>query len=308
MKIDRTFGPAFLMLALASWHPATSAMPGSSCHPLDYDRSDLLNLRAADFVIEDPDERRRFAIELLDCLGDPDPVLRDQVAYEAYVALLRGGHLDADTIRALRSSLIEQLDIGAEDGTGFRKPFAALVLSEVARADRMDPVFSDEERAALVMAATAYMRGIDDYRGFDQQTGWRHGVAHAADLLMQLSLNPALDRSQLETILDAVASQVTPEGSHFYIYGESGRLARPVLFIAMREVFDDREWANWIGDVTSAGPFGEWSEVFSSQAGLARLHNIRAFAQAIYVNSTASDQESLAPLRSSALEALKKLP
>jgi hypothetical protein len=76
----------------------------------------------------------------------------------------------------------------------------------------------------------------------------------------------------------------------------------------MREVFDDREWANWIGDVTSAGPFGEWSEVFSSQAGLARLHNIRAFAQAIYVNSTASDQESLAPLRSSALEALKKLP
>ena len=224
------------------------------------------------------------------------------------MALLRGGHLDADTIRALRSSLIEQLDIGAEDGTGFRKPFAALVLSEVARADRMDPVFSDEERAALVMAATAYMRGIDDYRGFDQQTGWRHGVAHAADLLMQLSLNPALDRSQLETILDAVASQVTPEGSHFYIYGESGRLARPVLFIAMREVFDDREWANWIGDVTSAGPFGEWSEVFSSQAGLARLHNIRAFVQAIYVNSTASDQESLAPLRSSALEALKKLP
>jgi hypothetical protein len=172
----------------------------------------------------------------------------------------------------------------------------------------MDPVFSDEERATLVMAATAYMRGIDDYRGFDQQTGWRHGVAHAADLLMQLSLNPALDRSQLETILDAVASQVTPEGSHFYIYGESGRLARPVLFIAMRAVFDDREWANWIGDVTSAGPFGEWSEVFSSQAGLARLHNIRAFAQAIYVNSTASDQESLAPLRSSALEALKKLP
>lgn len=308
MKIARTVGPAFLIFALAAWHPAGGAMPGPSCHPLDYDRSDLLDLRAGDFVIEDPEERRRFAIELLDCLGNPDPVLRDQVAYEAYVALLRGGHLDADTIRTLRSLLVEQIDIGAEDEEGFRKPFAALVLSEVARADRLDPVFSDEERATLVAAATAYMRGIGDYRGFDEQTGWHHGVAHAADLLMQLALNPALDRSQLTAILDAVASQVAPGSGHFYIYGESGRLARPVLFIAMREVIDAGQWADWFGEIASAGPFGDWSEVFSSQAGLARLHNTRAFLQAIYVNATASDRESLAPLGSGALDALGTLP
>ena len=30
---------------------------------------------------------------------------------------------------------------------------------------------------------------VRDYRGFDAKQGWRHGVAHGADLLLQLSRN-----------------------------------------------------------------------------------------------------------------------
>ncbi len=278
------------------------------CRPLGYDRPALMELRSREFAIEDPAERERFALELLDCLGDPDPALRDQVAYEGYAALLRGQQLDGGTIRRLRTDLIEMLGSTEQDAAGFRRPFAALALSEVARADRVEPLFTDRERADLVSAACEYMRGIDDYRGYDETEGWRHAVAHDADLLMQLSLNPALDRRQLTEIRDAVASQVAPPGSHFYVYGESARLARPILYTAMREVFTAEEWADWFALIASPAPFDDWSDVFASQTGLAKLHNTRAFLEAVYVNATASDNNALAPLRSASLEALRRLP
>ncbi len=294
-----------ILMSVYTWADAyTSAR---ACQPLGYDKPALLELRGAGFVIDDPDRRQTFADELIPCLGSPDPALRDQVAYEGLATLLRGKQLNPDTILGLRSSLVDELAGTDPDDDGFRRPFAALALAEVARADRIDPVFSNEERAELSAAATGYMRSIDDYRGFDEVEGWRHGVAHAADLLMQLALNPAVDRAQLIDIRDAVASQIAPTG-HFYIYGESERLARPILFIAMRGEFSEQEWSDWFAEVASPRPFGNWEEVFSSQVGLARLQNTRAFAQTIYVNASASDNESLAVLRQPALDTLRQLP
>lgn len=307
MRFGNRFLPAFCLLGAIAWHLPGAALATEECRPLGYGKAELLDLRAQEFAIDDPAERQRFVLDLLDCLANPDPVLRDQVAYEGFATLLRGRQLDSDTIRQLRTALLGQMT-ATDDESGFQRPFAALVLSEVARADRIEPMFTDEERAGLVTAACDYMRSIDDYRGFDETEGWRHGVAHDADLLMQLALNPALDRDQLIHIRDAVASQVAPPGNHFYVYGESGRLARPILFVAMREEFTNDEWADWFESIASPEPFAAWGEVFSSQAGLAKLHNTRAFLQVIYVNATASDNAALAPLRSASLEALRKLP
>jgi len=294
-------------VGLAACQPGTEPLPSARCQPSAYDKAGLIQLRAENFQIQDAEQRRRFALALTDCLGDPDPVLRDQVAYEGLATMLRGKQLSAETIESLRASLIEQMSNADPAGDGFRRPFAALVLSEVARADRVDPVFSADQRGEMVAAATAYMRDIDDYRGFDEQQGWRHGVAHAADLLMQLALNPALDRAQLLDILDAIATQVAPPGAHFYVYGESKRLSRPVLFVAMREVISKQEWADWFKRLASPAPFPDWSSVYTTQAGLAKLHNTRDFAQALYVSATANGEAALAPLGDGALTILTQL-
>lgn len=294
-----------LVISVAPSAEAGTSAP--SCQPLGHDKPALLELRGEGFAIEDPDRRQTFAYELIPCLGSPDPTLRDQVAYEGLATLLRGKQLDTDAISHLRSSLTDELAKIDPDDEGFRRPFAALALAEVARADRIEPIFSDDERADLVAAATGYMRSIEDYRGFEEGEGWRHGVAHAADLLMQLALNPAVDRAQLIDIRDAVASQIAPTG-HFYIYGESERLARPILFIAMRDEFSATEWADWFARIASPKPFARWPEAFSTQVGLAKLHNTKAFAQTIYVNATASDNQALTVLRQPVLEILQQLP
>lgn len=267
----------------------------------------LAATRDAGFVIDDPARRATTAIGLLDCLGDPDPAIRDGLAYEALAAWLRAAALDEATRRQMLDRLSAMLDAPDDDSDGLRPPFAALVLSEVARSDRVAPWMTDAERVALLDRATRYVATLRDYRGFDPVQGWRHGVAHGADLLMQLALNPALDLPQLERIVTAVAAQLPPADGTSYIFGEPQRLARPVLFAAQRGLFDEAAWTAWCAARVAA--IGDDPALaYRDRAWLARRHAVVNVLQALYVETDASDDPRLAPLRAGVLAALKTLP
>jgi len=297
---------AAIAFPIIVWLPML--VQASICEPLGFDKAELVQLKEQGFDIADPDSRDRFAIELVDCLGDPDPQIRDGIAFEGFVTLLRGKQLQTDAIHTLLTTMTNQLNSDEEDQFGFRKPFLALALAEVARVDRIEPIFSEAERDELVTTSTAYMRSIDDYRGFDEEEGWRHAVAHTADLQMQLTLNSAVTNEQLLRIRDAIATQVAPQGEHFYVYGENERLARPILFMATRDVFTEQEWIDWFAKLGAADPYESWNDIFSSQAGLAKLHNTRAFATAIYATAVGSEQVGLQSVAAGALALLKILP
>ena len=149
----------------------------------------------------------------------------------------------------------------------------------------------------------AYFTGVRDYRGFDEGEGWRHGVAHGADLMLQFSLNPALGAPELTRIRDAIAGQVAPEG-HFYIYGESERLARPIIYMAQRALIPEEEWTRWFAQFAPA----ESENLFASQAGLARRHNINAFLQSVWINARLSQDTADDALLPSAEAALRAMP
>lgn len=277
------------------------------CPPAGWDGAALDRLRAAQFVLDDAGQREALATALLDCLADPRPHLRDEFAFEALAAWLRAGLLPVVQRRAMLGDLSQRLT--AEDANGFGRPFAALALAELARADRLAPWLAPQERDALVRTATAYLRDVHDYRGFDASHGWRHGVAHGADLLMQLALNPALSRDQTDAIMQAVAAQVAPAGVHFYICGDGERLARPILFVAQRGLHEAADWSAWLAALAQPAPRPNWRESLETQEGLARKHNTQAFLQVLYVMVRESGSEAVQRrLLPGLLDALKALP
>ncbi len=280
----------------------------AACPPPGYDRSALLSLRENGFKVEDDGARAALALSLIDCLGAPDPVLRDQVAFEAIASWTRGGVLSTDVLTTLTKRLMSELQSPDPTGDGFRLPFAALVLSEMARADRLSPFLTTEDRGALVQTSTDYLKNVRDYRGFVDGDGWRHGVAHGADLVMQLVLNEKTEPDQLAGIRDAVASQVAPPGVHYYVHGEAARLARPILYLTLRSNRDEAGWETWFMTLANPSPMADWSEAFQSEEGLAKLHNTKAFAMAIYVNASASSNENLKVLLPGVTQLLKSMP
>jgi hypothetical protein len=192
---------------------------------------------------------------------------------------MRGGLLEPATLAELRAGLLDELD--ATDPAGFRAPFAAIVLAEVARTDRVAPWMDAAERRDLLDAALRHFRGISDYRGFRDGEGWRHGVAHGADWLMQLALNPALDAEDHIAILDALATQVAPDRTMHYVHGESARMARAAHVVMQRGLVSDDASAAWIAALADPAPLPSWGAALGSERGLARRHNIWAFLVAL---------------------------
>ncbi|MGD9980265.1 MAG: DUF2785 domain-containing protein [Hyphomonadaceae bacterium] len=281
---------------------ATPSAQARSCLPVaGFDRTGLDALKAAQWELPDDAARNRLALALAACVADADPAVRDGIAFEAYAHWLRGKQLTQTTMLALVDDL--QPRLSAPEGPGFERPFAALMLSELARADRIEPYLNAERRAALLEASLAYFTNVRDYRGFDARDGWRHGVAHGADLLLQLAVNPALGKPELERIRNAIAYQVAPE-EHFYIYGEPERLARPILFMAQRGLIDEDEWTRWFAQF----PPAEGENLFGSQAGLARRHNVNAFLNVIYLNARVSQSAADDVLLPGAEAAIRAMP
>ncbi|MEO3692203.1 DUF2785 domain-containing protein [Roseateles paludis] len=216
------------------------------------------------------------ALALLPCLGHPDPKLRDEGAFETFAAWMRDKRLQPATLQSMRAQLVAVLR-APPDAAGVHQPFAILLLAELARADRLQPYLSLEERAELVSLGATWLEQVRDYRGLSDTEGWRHGVAHAADLALQLGLNPALDRAQRQRLLQAVSSQVLADGTrgghHAYRFGEGQRLARAALNLHLQLGTSAAEWAAWLQAIAAPiEPGGVWDEL-----RLARMHNLREF-------------------------------
>ena len=279
----------------------------ASCEPAGYNDASLLELRENKFNIGNDSARQVLAIALVECLGVSDPDIRDGVGYEALATWMRAKELNAETIRRLKQTLLEMVR-EPDDNEGYKKPYASLILAEIARVDRVTPFMSNYDRTAFVDQAATYMREIKDYRGFNDRTGWRHNVAHTSDWLMQLSLNEKVTQPDFIVIRDAVGAQIRANNKHAYIHGESARLARPILFLARRGAFSEAEWTGWITKMSAPTPLDSWSAAFRSESGLAQRHNLKLFLNAIYLNASLSDDPETRKLLPGAQAALKDLP
>ncbi|HVT39796.1 MAG TPA: DUF2785 domain-containing protein [Gemmatimonadaceae bacterium] len=286
----------------------TTTPSPAGCPPDGWSTTSLEALKARHWKLDDTPRREALSKSLLPCLASADPALRDGVAFEALSAWMRADLLGQPVLRDIAGMLVAELASTRPDTAGFRQPFAALVLSEVARVDRLRAFFSAGERATLLQAAVTWLPTVRDYRGFDTRDGWRHGVAHGADLLMQLALNPAFGLPEHERILDAVATQVAPPGEHFYVYGEGERLARPVLFVARRGTVAAEFWNGWIQRLATPGQFKDWESALQTQAGLARRNNLNGFLASLYINiAGGSDENAKRALLPAVTEALRAL-
>ncbi|HLF30987.1 MAG TPA: DUF2785 domain-containing protein [Xanthomonadales bacterium] len=285
---------------------AAPAFVAGPCPPPGYTREQLIDLKQHDFALTSPEERNALAIALLACLADPDPLIRDGVAFEGISSWMRDQQLPAETVLSLNDKLQVQIQSTA-DPNGFQQPFAALLLAEVARVDRLENVLTSTKRDELVDAAAKYLAGVNDYRGFSSTEGWRHGVAHGSDLVVQLVLNPNILPVQAEQLMAAVATQIAPAGEMFYVYGEPGRLARATFYTWSRGLIGDEFWNDWFDGIGKPQPLESWAGTFSSQPGLAKRHNTLSFLLALHINAMLASDERGAALAERVEQAITKV-
>lgn len=281
------------------------ALSHAECAPTAERRAELLALADARFELADPSQRGAHGLAMIDCLADPDPALRDGVAFEALATWMREPVLDEATLDALRVKLLAAL-ADPVDPLGVRRSFVALTLAELSRVDRIAPHLDAEQRQSLVDASIGFIGGVTDYRGFDDAVGWRHQAAHGADWVLQLILNPGVDAGQAGRLLTALATQIAPPGVAYH-HGEPERIARAVFFAHQRGVLGDDFWDAWFADLAKPAPFASWAETGRSEAGLTRRHNLMNFLLALHFAATSREGSVDQALRRRALGAIEAI-
>src|ERR1700754_287153 len=169
-------------------------------------------------------------------LGSPDPVVRDETAYEQLAERIRVGAVD--------DRLVHIGDVMA-DRFGHpeiqARTFAPLILAAVARRSVVDISTLRRWRDAFA----AWWLAEDDLRGWDARLGWLHAVAHGADLVGALGVS--LTAPEASELLVLVAERVTAPTDYRYAQMEEDRLARAVGEILARD--DLATATKWLGGV-----------------------------------------------------------
>ena len=269
-------------------------------------------MAAASFAQPCPDvrsasDRHASALLLANCLGDPDPRVRDALAFEGLSSLMRSGGLDQRTLSALKAALLEH--VRRPGSSAILRSFSALTLSEIARTDRIKAWMTDAERQDLVDAAAGFLGGISDYRAFSDREGFVHAVAHGADFALQLALNSAITKPQLDRLLTALSTQIAPGDPNVaYWAGEPDRLARAIVFIAQRKLHTDAEWKAWFGAMMNPEPLPSWDVAFTSEIGIRKHHNVRAFLLSVFAAAITSEDAGIKQLTGPVQDSLRQVP
>jgi Protein of unknown function (DUF2785) len=200
------------------------------------------------------------------CLNDPDPEIRDGLAYPTLVSLLDAGELDdrleelGDRAVAgfrLRRRSVEPLGVPAEhlgDPYALRRSFSALVLGEVIARDRVAGA-----AGARLLPEPALGRWLLAWAGWypaepitsshDRLRGWLHAVAHGADVARELALHPQLSAPELALLLQTMAARLHSL-TQFLNQTEDDRLALAALAILSRPELEPDAPGAWLASLS----------------------------------------------------------
>lgn len=206
-----------------------------------HDKAFWQAIRAADYAVPAGEALPELTRELNGYLGSTDPELRDDIAYTVLTRwIIVTRIVPPGLLRSLIANWTSNLRTGiGEDGTDsvLRRSFSALMLSVAVARDNEEPYLERAEFAALLDATLTYLRAEQDTRGFDDEKGWMHSVAHTADVLKFMGRSRHLQSAEQKRILAGIVAKVGAV-DEVLTHGEDERLARAVLSIVARSDAD----------------------------------------------------------------------
>ncbi|WP_395692538.1 DUF2785 domain-containing protein [Nocardioides sp.] len=186
--------------------------------------------------------------ELTRMLGDPDPALRDGIAYPTLTTWIDRGVYD-DLLGGLGDGMAVGLQVGlGETGTDtvFRRSFSALVLGECIARDNARPLLASGKILEWGDRVATWLLRERDLRAFVPARGWAHAVAHGADTLAVLAQSPHLAQPELTVVLDVIADRVLLPVDRLFTSGEPDRLAFATMNVLRRNVVPLRVLEPWV--------------------------------------------------------------
>ena len=222
--------------------------------------TDWRNILASDCAAPADQPLQELTDELVTMLADPDPAVRDDVAYPI-LALWTGRSVLDGQLAKLGDTLADR--IGA--GPIYQRSFAAMSLSWVILRDATTAELSDVQVLGWLDTFGSWWTGETDLRGWDADLGWLHAIAHGADLLRAFGRSPRLGGQRLRGLLDLAVGRLLSVHGYLWADGEDDRLGYAVASVLTRSELTAADATRWLARIRDAiergepGPVPAWA-------------------------------------------------
>jgi hypothetical protein len=236
---------------------------------------------------------------LIDDLRSPDPAVRDGGAYSALAALARDGKLD-EHLAALGA---RGVDLLSDDEVQARS-FGALLLALLVDRDNCTGRADDEAVRRWRDALIRWYVAEPETRGYDEQLGWLHAVAHGADALGELAASPRFARADLAGLLDALVRRALAPSDEPWLQNEDDRVAVAMMAVLRRDLLDGHEVSGAVDHLASAWRDAEGGPVGAQTDNTVRLARTLHLQLTLGVRAEPGAEVTHPAVRDDALHAL----
>jgi hypothetical protein len=220
-----------------------------------------MNLKEKLIVIKEnnyqvPRDGLQLIQEMIHNIGSVDAELRDELIYTTLSHWIPSNSLTTNELEQLLPVVLDENHLLFKLGetntdSVFTRSFSMLVLPLLLIRHRESPFLSREQIHQIKEKVFYNVAEERDYRGYDEEKGWAHAMAHAADTLDDLAQCSELDKNDLLTILDLVFKKITIT-ERIFSDGEDERMVTSIISVLNRKILSQtyvEQWIQSFGDV-----------------------------------------------------------
>jgi len=214
--------------------------------------TDLRRIKDNDYNLNEGEMASDYLDLMLKYIGDPDPELRDDLIYLTFAYWIQDKKFFnneelCDLLNVLISENYLFYNIGSEkDDSILRRSFSVLSINPILCAHLDNPFLDTDMILKIKNSLIRYLKEEKDLRGYDNEKGWMHALAHTADAFnVLLDCEGTTEETCIEVLLSIKDKLL--EGKYFFTAQEDERLVNVIYYnIIEDKLLSDSYICSWL--------------------------------------------------------------
>jgi hypothetical protein len=127
----------------------------------------------------------------------------------------------------------------------FTRSFSILITAVILYKENENSFLNSSDLENVKEKVFQYAIKENDIRGYDEEKGWAHSIAHLSDCLNELAKNHKLNQTDLQKMLEIICTRIM-ESKNVFDCEEDERMVTPVCAIIERNLLSEEDIKNWI--------------------------------------------------------------
>ncbi len=235
----------------------------------------LKRIKENKYEFEDSVDKQQLVKTLIDNIGNQDSYIRDGLVYPALASLLYYDHLSKEQLIEFTKILISDKCMKYDMPNYFElsvltRSFSLLAIVIIIYRHRNNQLLPNELFIEVYTEFMDYFRNEIDFRGYIDEIGWAHSVAHSADVFKQLFRCDELGNKEFKSMFEVIRERFMIN-THVFMSDEDERMVTALHEALKRNVLEEEYILEWIKGFRSFEKLAKYPEDYNVEVNIRNL-------------------------------------